>query len=107
MNRARLRTALAGLVAGGLAVHAAETNPPPPFAKGPLVALHLSARQLVLQSAPDDAQSFHWTDATYMFRGKDKITASQLKTGDVVAVRFDTGPDGQRVIRRLKTYPAP
>ncbi len=91
-----------------LAGTSVQGGPPPaltPFAKGILEKVDLANRQLVVQ-IDGSTHTFHWTDRTYVFRGKEKITPAQLKTNDVVALRVDRGPGGQLMIRRMKTYPA-
>ncbi len=103
MSLARL--AVAGLLAAAPFV-CAQTNAPRPFAKGVLEKIDLRSRQLIIQTGPE-SRAFHWTDTTYVFRDKEKISPSQLKTGEVVAVRFYPGPDGKLLIRRMKAYPPP
>jgi Cu/Ag efflux protein CusF len=87
----------------------AQTDSAPsliPFTKGVLEKVNLANKQLVVR-VEQSSHTFQWTDRTYVFRGKEKISPAQLKTNDVVALRVDRGPGGQLMIRRMKTYPAP
>jgi hypothetical protein len=91
------------LACGGGWAAEAITNAPPPFAKGSLGSLDLIHKSLSLQTK-DGEQTFGWTERTYFFWGKQKITADKLKVGDLVAVRHYRGAEGQLLILRLKLY---
>jgi hypothetical protein len=74
-----------------------------PFAKGTLVTNDLLRRMLKVRTE-DGTRTFFFTDHTYIFRGKEKITADKLIVGEIVALRFDTDADGRDMIRRIKAY---
>lgn len=74
-----------------------------PFAKGTLQDLDLLRRQFKLKTE-DGMRTFTYTARTYIFRDKEKITADNLKAGEIVAVRFDTDKDGNHIVARIKTY---
>ena len=74
-----------------------------PTAKGTLKEVDLLRHQLTLTTG-DGVRAFTYTARTYMFRGKEKITADKLKVGDVVALRFDIDEAGTATVIRLKTY---
>ena len=76
-----------------------------PIAKGILKEVDLLRHQLTLTTG-DGVRTFTYTARTYMFRGKEKITADKLKVGDVVALRIETDKDGNTTVFRLKTYSA-
>ena len=73
----------------------------PPIAKGELNQVDLLRRQIKL-ATQDGVRTFDYTDKTYIFRGKEKITADQLKPGEIIAVRFTTDKDGNAVLVRIK-----
>ena len=75
-----------------------------PFAKGPLENLDLANKRLTLRIG-DGPRTFTYTDRTYMFSGKDRITADKLATGEIVAVRIAAGSEGSNLVVRLKVYP--
>ena len=88
----------------------AQTNPPakdtkppapPPFAKGPIAKLDLAAKQLTL-TLKDGPHTYAYTDRTYIFRGKEKITADKLKPGETIALSLYADADGHVFVRRIK-----
>ena len=88
----------------------AQTNPPskdtkppapPPFAKGPIAKLDLAAKQLTL-TLRDGPHTYAYTDRTYIFRGKEKITADKLKPGETIALSLYADADGHVFVRRIK-----
>jgi hypothetical protein len=74
-----------------------------PFVKGTLVANDLLRRILKVKTE-DGTRTFFFTDHTYIFRGKEKITADNLIVGEIVALRFDADSEGRDVVRRIKAY---
>jgi len=74
-----------------------------PFAKGMLTANDLLRRILKIKTE-DGVRTFFYTDRTYIFRDKEKITADKLILGEIVAVRFDTDTEGREIVRRIKAY---
>src|SRR5579871_1248049 len=58
-----------------------------PIAKGTLQDIDLYRHELKLKTQ-DGVRSFLYTTRTYVFRGKEKITADKLKVGETIAVRF-------------------
>ncbi len=74
-----------------------------PFVKGTLVANDLLRRMLKVKTE-DGTRTFFFTDHTYIFRGKEKITADKLIVGEVIALRFDADSEGRDVVRRIKAY---
>jgi hypothetical protein len=77
-----------------------------PFAKGTLVANDLLRRVLKIKSK-DGTRTFFYTEHTYIFRGKEKITADKLILGEIIALRFDRDSEGRAVVRRIKAYGVP
>ena len=77
---------------------------PPPFARGTLAQLDLTAKQLTL-TTDDGPRTFTFTSATYLFRGKQKITADQLKLNELIRLNYYTNDLHQLAIRRLKVDP--
>lgn len=78
-----------------------NTQPPPPFAKGPVARIDLINKQLTLK-LKDGEHTFTITDQTYIFRGKEKITADKLKLGEIIALSFYTDAAGRTLVRRIK-----
>jgi len=74
-----------------------------PFAKGTIESVDLLRHQLKLKTV-DGIRTFTYTANTYIFRGKEKITPDGLKTGETIALRVYTDPDGQVLVRRIKAY---
>ena len=72
-----------------------------PIAKGVLKEVDLLRRQLKLTTG-DGVRTFTYTEKTYIFRDKDKITVDKLKRGEIIAVRFDTDKDGNATVIRIK-----
>ena len=72
-----------------------------PIAKGVLKEVDLLRRQLKL-AIGDGVRTFTYTEKTYVFRDKDKITVDKLKRGEIIAVRFDTDKDGNATVIRIK-----
>ena len=75
-----------------------------PFAQGRLEKIDLSKQQLTL-TASGGPYRFSFEPRTYIFRGKQKITANELKTGEFLKVNFITNLTGQATIRRIKAIP--
>jgi hypothetical protein len=75
-----------------------------PFAKGTIQRLELPAKQLTVKTATG-AERFLLTDTTYIFRGKTKITADQLKIGELIRLSFYTNNVGDTLVRRIKVDP--
>lgn len=75
------------------------------MAKGSIEKLDLVHKLLTLKTR-DGLQTFTWTERTYIFRGKEKISADKLKQGEIIALRFYTDEQGQRVVQRIKAAPA-
>ncbi|MGA2139168.1 MAG: hypothetical protein ABSH14_09940 [Verrucomicrobiia bacterium] len=71
------------------------------IAKGVLKEVDLLCRQLKLTTG-DGVRTFTYTEKTYIFRDKDKITVDKLKRGEIIAVRFDTDKDGNAIVIRIK-----
>jgi Cu/Ag efflux protein CusF len=71
------------------------------IAKGVLKEVDLLRRQLKL-TTEDGVRTFTYTERTYIFRDKDKITVDKLKRGEIIAVRFDTDKDGNATVIRIK-----
>ena len=72
-----------------------------PIAKGVLKEVDLLRRQLKL-AIGDGVRTFTYTEKTYIFRDKDKITVDKLKRGEIIAVRFNTDKDGIATVIRIK-----
>ncbi|HUJ11286.1 MAG TPA: hypothetical protein VL171_14810 [Verrucomicrobiae bacterium] len=79
-----------------------------PFAKGTLLSNDLLRRILKVRTE-DGTRTFIYTEHTYFFRNKEKITPDKLVIGEIVALRFDTDGEGRAIVRRAKAYgkPAP
>jgi Cu/Ag efflux protein CusF len=109
----QLRAIIAGSALLGFAFHAAgaaeETTTPaapkPPLAAGPLQNLDL-ARNLITLATKDGPQTFRLDERTFIFRGKEKITAEQLASGEMVKLRFVTNTTEYATARVLKVRPA-
>jgi hypothetical protein len=74
-----------------------------PFVKGTLVANDLLRRILKVRTE-DGTRTFFFTENTYIFHGKVKITADKLTVGEIIALRFDTDGEGRDMVRRVKAY---
>jgi len=72
-----------------------------PIAKGTIKEIDLLRHQLKL-TTEDGPRTFTYTSRTYIFRDKEKITADNLKVGEVIALRFNTDKDGNVVVLRIK-----
>lgn len=110
-SKLRIALCLFGLAAVFLfATTAPAEDAPPeprsPFAKGPIEKIDLAHKLLTLKTR-DRLETFAWTERTYVFRGKEKISAEKLKQGEIVAVRFSTDEQGQFVAQRIKAAPTP
>lgn len=92
------------LATGPRASAAPRTNSPSPFAKGTITELDQRRQALTILTKKGKLASFGWTDRTYIFLGKQKLSADKLVVGDRVAIRHDNGPDGQRLVVRMKVY---
>lgn len=79
---------------------------PPPFARGTLAKLDLTAKTLTL-ATPEGDRTFLFTPTTYIFRGKQKISADQLQSGELVHLTYFTNDAHQVTIRRIKVDPLP
>jgi len=72
-----------------------------PIAKGTIKEIDLLRHQIKL-TTEDGVRMFTYTSRTYIFRDKEKITADNLKVGEVIALRFNTDKDGNVVVLRIK-----
>jgi hypothetical protein len=85
-------------------------EPAVPFSKGRLETLDIAHNALTIQTK-NGRQTFRLTVQTKIFHGKEGLALDQLKTGDVVAVRFVLDEHGDRVARIIKldlsTEPSP
>jgi hypothetical protein len=70
-------------------------------AKGAIKEIDLLRRQIKL-TTEDGPRTFIYTSRTYIFRDKEKITADNLKVGEVIAVQFKTDKDGSVNVLRIK-----
>ncbi|HUJ72952.1 MAG TPA: hypothetical protein VLZ30_11965 [Verrucomicrobiae bacterium] len=77
-----------------------------PIAKGVLKEIDLLRHQLKL-TTEDGVRTFTYTERTYIFRDKEKITVDKLNRGEVIALRFDTDKDGNAIVNRIKVQSAP
>jgi hypothetical protein len=74
-----------------------------PFAKGVLQANDLLRRLLKLKTE-DGVRTFAYTEHTYIFRGKEKITPDKLVVGETIALKFYTDKEGRVLVYRIKAY---
>jgi ribosomal protein S1 len=72
-----------------------------PIAKGAIKEIDLLRHQVKL-ATEDGLRTFTYTSRTYIFRDKEKITADNLKVGEVVALRVTTDKDGNVLVLRIK-----
>jgi hypothetical protein len=72
-----------------------------PIAKGSIKEIDLLRHQLKL-TTEDGLRTFTYTSRTYIFRDKEKITADNLKVGEIVALSFTTDKDGVVLVQRIK-----
>jgi Cu/Ag efflux protein CusF len=72
-----------------------------PFAAGTIKSVDASGKLLTI-TTPAGTQTLGVTERTYLFRGKEKLTADKLKVGEVVKINYYTNETGQAFIRRLK-----
>jgi hypothetical protein len=82
---------------------AAQRRAKLPFAKGTLQAHDFLRHSLKLKTE-DGVRTFTYTDRTYVFRGKDKITPDKLTIGESIALSFYTETDGRVLVKRIKAY---
>ena len=75
-----------------------------PFTKGALEKVNVAGQKLVI-TTPRGPQTFELTERTYLFRGQQKLTLENLKTGDFVKINYYTNETGHAFIRRLKVSP--
>lgn len=103
MNPARITLLLACCLLGvsELSGQSTQTVARLPFAKGTIEKLDLPQNLLTLKTR-DGVETFLLTDRTYIFRGKEKISADKLKPGELIALRFTTGEQGQLLVQRIK-----
>ena len=99
--RAFLTTALLFTFAAGGRTFAEDAANHYPFAAGSIQKLDASAK-LVTILTPKGPQTLAWTDRTYLYRGKEKISADNLKIGDSIKINYFTNETGKAIIRRLK-----
>lgn len=86
----------------GLAAFAIEPQPnTPPVAKGVLTSIELARKTLTIVTA-HGPRSFTYTERSYFFQGRDRLSPELLKSGMVVALRYYTDAEGRQVIHRLK-----
>jgi Cu/Ag efflux protein CusF len=71
-------------------------------AKGTIKEIDLLRHQLKLVTE-DGLRTFTYTSRTYIFRDKEKITADNLKLGEVIALSFNADKDGTVLVQRIKT----
>lgn len=72
-----------------------------PFARGILLRHDPRELELVLKISTNE-QTFHYTPNTYIFRGKEKLTADKLQPGDFLKLRFTTATNGWLLVNRIK-----
>ncbi len=77
-----------------------------PFTKGTLRDIDFLRHELRLATV-DGVRTFTYTPQTYIFRDKAKVTVDQLKTGEIIALRFNTDNDGISTVVRIKAYGTP
>jgi len=77
---------------------------PYPFARGALTKLNLAAQKITVNTDNGD-RDFILTPKTYIFRDKQKISADQLKVGELIKLNFLTNETGQAFVRRIKVAP--
>jgi Cu/Ag efflux protein CusF len=77
-----------------------------PIAKGVLKQVDLLRHQLKL-TTEDGVRTFTYTERTYIFRDKEKITVDKLNRGEIIAVRFDTDKDGNAIVNHIKVQSPP
>jgi len=65
------------------------------FAKGTIKEIDLLRHEIKLTSE-DGPRTFTYTSRTYIFRDKEKITADNLKIGEVIAFALQHGQGRQR-----------
>lgn len=83
----------------------AAESAPHPIAKGPIEAIDAARQQLTIRTK-QGTRTFGLTDRTYIFRGKEKITADQLKVGEIIALRYYTDQQGRLLLHRIKAQAA-
>jgi Cu/Ag efflux protein CusF len=71
------------------------------IAKGAIKEIDLLRRQIKV-TTEDGLRTFTYSSRTYIFRDKEKITADNLKVGEVIALRFTTDNDGNVLVLRIK-----
>jgi Cu/Ag efflux protein CusF len=76
------------------------------FAKGTLMDIDFLRHKLRLKTV-DGVRTFAYTPQTYIFRDKDKVTVDKLRTGEIIALRFNTDTDGVNNVVRIKAYGSP
>jgi hypothetical protein len=105
-----MRTAgLIGLIAVGALISGAPGDPAedapaqkkPPLAKGHIQKIELGKKLLVIETK-NGPETFILTDAAYIFRAKEKLSANKLKPGDLIALSYYVDTDDRRVVRRIK-----
>ena len=74
-----------------------------PFAKGTLLLNDVLRRSFNLQTE-NGTRTFTYTDRTYIFRGKERITPDKLMIGETIALRFYADDEGRSVVQRIKAY---
>ena len=74
-----------------------------PFAKGTLLSNDL-LRRLMKVKTEDGTRTFIYTEHTYIFRNKEKITSDKLVVGEIIALRFETDSEGRSIVLRIKAY---
>jgi len=102
--RAFLTTALLFTSTAGSRTYAEDAANHYPFAAGTIQKLDASAK-LVTILTPKGPQTLGFTDRTYLYRGKEKISPDNLKIGDSIKVNYFTNETGKAIIRRLKVAP--
>ena len=72
-------------------------------AKGPIAKIDLPAN-LITITTKAGSNTFVLTPKTYIFREKEKITAAQLKVGEIIAMSLYLDEQGRLLINRIKAY---
>jgi len=76
------------------------------FTKGTLKDIDFLRHELKLKTV-DGVRTFTYTPQTYIFRDKARVAVDNLKTGEIIALRFNTDRDGVSTVVRIKAYGPP
>jgi Cu/Ag efflux protein CusF len=77
-----------------------------PFAAGTIQKVDARGKVLTIVT-PAGPRTLAVTERTYLFRGKERLTADKLKVGEAVKINYYTNETGQAFIRRLKVVVPP